>query len=204
MKRLLAVFIALAVAAALLWKCGASLASVAPPHEPTPRATESPAGGDQSSGFDRGTATPTPSPHNEEHLATPTCTPLDEEEAMTPQPDQGTPEASLPYEARRLVQMAKEDLARRLELSVSEISVISVEAVDWPDTSLGCPEPGMMYAQVITPGYLIVLDAKGQTCEYHSDEGQLVVLCQGDGSDVIPLMPVAPHGVPDKPTVPGK
>jgi len=193
MKRLLAVFIALAVAAALLWKCGASLASVAPPHEPTPGATESPAGADQS----RGTATPTPSPHDEEQLATPTCTPLDEEDAMTPQPTHGTPEATLPYEARRLVQIAKEDLARRLELSVSEISLISVEAVDWPDTSLGCPQPGMMYAQVITPGYLIVLEAKGQSYEYHTDTDQLSVLCGENGFPAYPTIPVRPGDIDD-------
>ena len=113
--------------------------------------------------------------------ATPTRTPLDEEESMTPQPVQGTPESTLPYEARRVVQIAKEDLARRLNLSVLEISVISVEAVDWPDTSLGCPQPGMMYAQVITPGFRVVLEATGQSYEYHTDEDSSVVLCQGDG-----------------------
>jgi hypothetical protein len=112
--------------------------------------------------------------------ATLTRTPLGEEESKTPESAEGTPEATLPYEARRAVEMAKEDLARRLEISVSDIAVISVEAVDWPDTSLGCPEPGMAYAQVITPGSLIMLDTKGQTYEYHSDRDSSVVLCQGD------------------------
>ena len=97
---------------------------------------------------------------------------------MTPQPTPGSPAATLPYAARRVVQMAKEDLARRLDLSLSEISVISVESVDWSDTSLGCPQPGMMYAQVITPGFLIVLEAMGQTYDYHTDENSSVVLCQ--------------------------
>ena len=103
---------------------------------------------------------------------------------MTPQPTQGTPEASLPNETRSVVQLAKEDLARRLELSVSEISLISVEAVDWPDTSLGCPEPGMAYAQVITPGFRVVLEAGGQRYEYQTDQGQLVVLCDEEGHPV--------------------
>jgi hypothetical protein len=189
MKRLLAVFIALAVtASAWLSGCSASPAPVAPPHEPTPRPTGSPDKGDQGRGSDRGVATPTPSPAVNGQAPTPTC----------------TAESTLPYEARRLVQMAKENLARRLDLSVSEISVISVVVVDWPDTSLGCPQPGMMYAQVITPGFRIVLEAKGQSYEYHTDEDRSVVLCQGDGSDVIPLMPVAPHGIPGKPMVPGE
>lgn len=119
---------------------------------------------------------------------------------MTTRPARGTPEAGLPQQARDVVQLAKEDLARRLKLPVSEISVVSVEAVDWPDTSLGCPQPGMAYAQVITPGFRVVLEAAGQSYEYHTDQDSSVVLCQGGGSDVTPLMPVAPHGIPGKPT----
>jgi hypothetical protein len=51
--------------------------------------------------------------------------------------------------------------------------------VDWSDTSLGCPEPGMMYAQVITPGFLVMIEAEGQQYEYHTDESRFVVLCEG-------------------------
>jgi hypothetical protein len=35
----------------------------------------------------------------------------------------------------------------------------------------------MFYAQVITPGYLIVLQAAGRTLEYHTDSGRRVELC---------------------------
>jgi len=69
------------------------------------------------------------------------------------------------------------DLSKRTGIPVSDIKVVSVEAVQWPDTSVGCPQPGMMYAQVITPGYLIVLEAGGKTYEYHS-AGAGVGLCQ--------------------------
>lgn len=110
--------------------------------------------------------------------ATPTRTPLSEEESMTPQPAQGTPESTLPYEARRAVQMAKEDLARTLGLAPEVIQLVSVEAADWPDASLGCPQRGMMYAQVITPGFRIVLDAAVQSYDYHTDKHSSVVLCQ--------------------------
>ena len=56
------------------------------------------------------------------------------------------------------------------------VRVISLEAVDWPDTSLGCPRPDQMYAQVIVPGYRVVLEANGQRGEIHTDAtgGQLV------------------------------
>jgi len=69
------------------------------------------------------------------------------------------------------------DLAGRLSISTDAITVRSVEAVKWPDASLGCAKPGRMYAQVITPGYRIVLQAGGKSYEYHTGAGN-VVLCQ--------------------------
>jgi hypothetical protein len=119
---------------------------------------------------------------------------------MTPQPGQGTPEPASLRGAEDVVQLAKEDLAGKLGVSASEISVVSIEEVDWPDASLGCPQPGMAYAQVITPGFRVVLEAKGCSHKYHTDEDSCVVLCLRGGSDVTPLMPVAPHGIPGKPT----
>jgi hypothetical protein len=40
--------------------------------------------------------------------------------------------------------------------------VVSTEARDFPDGSLGCPQPGMAYAQVITPGYRVLVEADGR------------------------------------------
>jgi hypothetical protein len=71
---------------------------------------------------------------------------------------------------------AKSDLAKRAGAAVADIKTRSVEAVNWPDASLGCPQPDMMYAQVVTPGQRIVLEAGGQTYEYHSG-GANVVFC---------------------------
>lgn len=45
----------------------------------------------------------------------------------------------------------------------ADVTSIQVEAVDWPDAGLGCPQPGQMYASVITPGYRIALDTGGDT-----------------------------------------
>jgi len=89
-----------------------------------------------------------------------------------------------PHSANRAqdaAERARDDLASRLDLDSAEISVVSVEAVDWPDASLGCPEPGRLYAQVITPGYRILLEARGQRYEYRADsEATQVVRCQDD------------------------
>jgi len=40
--------------------------------------------------------------------------------------------------------------------------VISSVARDFPDASLGCPQPGMAYAQVITPGFQVLVEADGR------------------------------------------
>jgi hypothetical protein len=79
------------------------------------------------------------------------------------------------------IALAKEDLAERSGEAVGKIDVLGVETVEWADTSLGCPQPGRMYAQVITPGYRIILKVGGEQYEYHSDkEGRHLVLCRDD------------------------
>lgn len=37
-------------------------------------------------------------------------------------------------------------------VGADEIALRSVKATEFPDAGLGVPEPGKMYAQVITPG----------------------------------------------------
>jgi hypothetical protein len=76
-----------------------------------------------------------------------------------------------------LVDQARDDLSQRLDIPTSEISLQSVEAVEWPDASLGCPQPGMMYAQVVTPGYRIILSAAGQNYQYHTSLSS-AMLCE--------------------------
>ncbi len=70
------------------------------------------------------------------------------------------------------------DLSEQTGLPAGDIRLVSMEAVQWSDASLGCPQEGFMYAQVVTPGYLIVLEAQGQQYEYHTDQATNVVLCE--------------------------
>lgn len=83
-------------------------------------------------------------------------------------------QVKIPSDAEKVVLLAKKDLAARLKVPMASISVISVEAVNWSDTSLGFPREGMAYAQVITPGYRIILFAKGMEYEYHSNHKRIV------------------------------
>lgn len=93
--------------------------------------------------------------------------------AATPTPGGVTMSPTL----EALVARAKADLAARLGLSEAEIQVVEAQAVTWPDSSLGCPEPGRMYLQVLTPGYRIVLEAGGRRYAYHAGREGLPFLC---------------------------
>jgi len=79
--------------------------------------------------------------------------------------------------SRALVELARQDLAGQLGMKVEDITLAAVEAVEWRDSSLGCPQPGMNYLQVITPGYRITLAAQGQSYEYHTNKSSRVVRC---------------------------
>lgn len=74
----------------------------------------------------------------------------------------------------KLVNDAKTDLTTRANVPLTAITVKSAEAVEWRDSSLGCPIEGQMYAQVITPGYLIVLEAAGKEWNYHASANHVM------------------------------
>ncbi len=76
-----------------------------------------------------------------------------------------------------LVAQARTDLATRLGVAAGSIIVKSAEMVEWPDGSLGCPRPGLMYTQMVTPGVLIVLQVNGKDYEYHGTRVR-VSLCE--------------------------
>ncbi len=93
--------------------------------------------------------------------------------------------AKLDDTAAKMVELVtKQLLADNTTLSADDVQVLQATAQQWRDASLGCPRPGMMYAQVITPGYLIEVKAGGKVYEYHTDTGQSVVLCAVDGQAV--------------------
>ena len=73
-------------------------------------------------------------------------------------------------------------LSKTLQVSEKVIVTVVVEPVEWGDTSLGCPEPGMMYAQVITPGHRVVLAADGTQYNYHTALDGNFVLCEQPGT----------------------
>jgi hypothetical protein len=81
-----------------------------------------------------------------------------------------------------VVAQVVEAAAVELQVSASVIEVVSVEAVEWPDSCLGVTSADTMCAMVITPGYRVVLNVEGQEVEYHTNE---------DGSEIVAATPEA-------------
>jgi hypothetical protein len=101
--------------------------------------------------------------------------PSEQSEAMEPRE---APAPGLPNPEAKLQQEMKLDLGRRLAIDVSVIGVVSSEKTTWSDASLGCPEPGRMYAQARTPGYRVVLRAGDDEYAYHSRGTSAFILCE--------------------------
>ena len=104
------------------------------------------------------------------------------------EPSQMTPSPSTPVEPalQNVVNLAKEDLAQRLNIAGSDVNLVEVTEVEWSDASLDCPQPGIDYIQVITPGYRILLEVNAQTYEYHSNRDNYVVYCESATPSIPP------------------
>jgi len=58
-----------------------------------------------------------------------------------------------------------------------QLVIVRAESVVWNDGSLGCPEPGMMYTQMLVNGYWVVIEAAGQTYDFRVGSGGSFRLC---------------------------
>lgn len=81
----------------------------------------------------------------------------------------------------RWVQAATEDLAARIGVVEADIELVQVEEVVWPDSGLGCPDPGQMYAQATQEGFRIVLRSGEKEYAYHGSKDGEPFLCEPPG-----------------------
>jgi len=84
------------------------------------------------------------------------------------------------------VGQAIKDLARRLAVDVSAVTIVDYAAVTWPDSSLGCPQPGMQYLQSLREGTRIRLQVSGTVYEYHSSRGRAPFFCANPTAPAVP------------------
>lgn len=77
---------------------------------------------------------------------------------------------------QEVVQNVISMLSEQLGEPESEIEVIELEQVDWPDTCLGLSLQGQECEQIVTPGYRIVLKVNGVHYEFRSDNDGILIL----------------------------
>jgi hypothetical protein len=70
------------------------------------------------------------------------------------------------------------DLATRLDVAEVTIDVLDARPVSWRDGSIGCPDPGLAYAQAEVPGSLIVLRGGDASYRYHAAAGSPFFYCE--------------------------
>ena len=72
---------------------------------------------------------------------------------------------------------AQEFLAGELGVALGDVQVVSVEAAEFTDSCLGLGGLEEICAQVMTPGWVVMMDVNGQSYEARTDGiGELVRL----------------------------
>lgn len=114
--------------------------------------------------------------------------------------------ASVPRAVRRAVVA---DAARRFKVAESAVVLAQAEKVTWSDASLGCPEPGRMYAQMLVEGFRITAKTSAGSLVYNADSGGNAVSCGATpraGRKMVdpPVMDTEPKPYPANPAPPEK
>lgn len=94
----------------------------------------------------------------------------------------GTPLPGIPDEIKKPFALISTDLEKRSNLPASSFQITGYTQETFPDSALGCPDPDMMYTQVLTPGYSIQVSAGGKNYDYRTNlAGTHILLCGSNG-----------------------
>jgi hypothetical protein len=75
-------------------------------------------------------------------------------------------------------------LMEKLNVSRTAVSVVSIEAVRWRNSCLGCAIPDERCLLVVTPGYRIQLKSGGKSYTVHTDSaGSRAIVCENPDAD---------------------
>jgi len=100
-------------------------------------------------------------------------------EEATSVDEQPTP-THIPVDLTPAQRGALNALMEQLNLTADKITLVSTEAVTWPNGCLGIVRMGVMCTQNEVPGFKIVLEASGQQYEFHTNQdGGVVMLAEG-------------------------
>ena len=115
-------------------------------------------------------------------------------EVVTPLPT-GEPVAiaQIPRAVRRAVVA---DAAKRFKVAESAVVLTRAEQLTWSDGSLGCPEPGRTYTQMLVPGFRVVAKTDAGELAYHTDSLGNAVSCAPRARAKDAGDPSTPHTMP--------
>lgn len=91
----------------------------------------------------------------------------------------GADEAAGEWTREESIGHAREELARIVGAPVEEIELVEARAVEWRDTSLGCPSKATVYQPAIVPGFRIEFRVHEARHQVHVGLGQAVVCTTG-------------------------
>jgi hypothetical protein len=80
------------------------------------------------------------------------------------------------------VRLARETLGGELGVAPAALVLQAANAVEWRDSSIGCPEKGRRYLAVLTPGHKVTLEHGGRTYLMHVGGGRAVRCDGGPGA----------------------
>ena len=115
--------------------------------------------------------------------------------------------AAAAQDAPPQINLALQDLSQRVgrPVTLAQMTLWSWSGEWYPDASLGCPQPGQVYAQVGTPGYQFTFNYLGSTYDYRvAMDSSALILCSVTPapSAVAPAVPTVPPAAPELPVVP--
>lgn len=75
--------------------------------------------------------------------------------------------------------LAQRQVANQLSLSTRRVSLVSIRAYTWEDTSLGCPASEQPYSEAAIDGYRVVVRAADTRYAFHSDSISVIPCPEG-------------------------
>lgn len=91
-------------------------------------------------------------------------------------------------------QVAVETLGKKLSVDPDKVDVVHVSIMDWSDSSIGCPRPGVEYLQIVTRGAVVMLQAEKKPYRVHVAKDRAIV-CDAPTNDSSALGPRQPAGM---------
>jgi Tol biopolymer transport system component len=85
-------------------------------------------------------------------------------------------------EPTAIIDAILKDLSQKLGTTIRRTSNVAWtwEQINFPDTSLGCPQPGQSYAQTVTPGFKVIMTFNNMAYDYRArSDGSQIFQCGG-------------------------